>query len=885
MSICDSLRGTHDCVSAQATRTPDAIAVRYRNQTLRYDELDIQSTQFAHHLVDAGMARGALVGVCLPPSFDWLVTMLAIWKAGGVYLPLEPAYPAQRSLQILDDAGCSIVVTHAPLSDPFQRPGATLVYIDSERQWIAMEPTEPVRREVRPDDLAYLMYTSGSTGKPKGVMVPHRALINKLVHPGTWGRVTTQCRAALLASIAFDASLAQVLLPLAHGGSVLVLDEQERVYPERVWQRLCAADVNLLDCTPSWLLAMLERDPTGFNPERIVLGGEVLTPAFARRVRAAFPGAQLVNIYGPTEACIDAAAHELLTEDFDAATIPIGVALPGYRLQVLTADQRLASVGEVGELYIGGVGLAQGYWRNDEATRACFVATASNADERLYRSGDLVRQRADGCIEYVGRADHQIKLRGQRVELGEIESVLAQLPQVVGAVVKAWPMHDGADSQLVGYVVMRAGNEDTHTLRAQLAERLPAHMVPVIVSLPHLPLANTGKVDRSALPQPVLQACAVSPEDLPRDSTEIALVQIWQEVLHLHHVGIHDNFFELGGHSLSAVRLLTRVNARFNTDLPLSTLLAHPTVADLAIALLRGVQVREQGRVITLGTRPLGATPMFLLPPRSGVGLAYAGLARELSGTTPTIALQAVNLAHTPPGSIGMVELVAEFIADVERIQPQGAVRLCGYSAGGPIAYEMARQLLAKGRRVSHLILIDPYCADHADWPGSSGPKQGAAAFWAVCRDMIGDATALRGAAADPMLEIAKRLWLEVIGTDASRDSVAVQTLLDEAHQVLPANVDVAVFLLLLEGVGNLWHAFSQQRVEPLSAFDGQAWFIQPDADPEDFRCKRAAFWRGLVGPALNMMVVPGDHISMLNRARTVAAIGAHLRSVLGRAA
>jgi thioesterase domain-containing protein/acyl carrier protein len=368
----------------------------------------------------------------------------------------------------------------------------------------------------------------------------------------------------------------------------------------------------------------------------------------------------------------------------------------------------------------------------------------------------------------------------------------------------------------------------------------------------------------------------------PRDEVERNLTGIWREVLEIDDLDIHENFFELGGHSLSAVRLLARVNERFGTELPLAALLSHPTVADLAIALLRGKYGTYQGRVIPLAKQPKDRSPLFLLPPRTGVGLVYAGLARELSGTAPTIALQAVSLSRTPLGSTSMPELAAEFISDLQRLQPTGAVRLCGYSAGGPVAHEMALQLLRIGRPVSQLILIDPYCADLSDWPDGTQPEEKDQAFWQACRDMIGDALQLRGSAADPVVDVTKRLWTSALSLPGwDRNSSSPSELLDETRRILPATMDLGIFLLLLEGVGNLWHAFASHQMTPLEGFGGQAWLIQPDADAPEFRRKREARWRALVGPGLKTQLVPGEHLSMLYRARTVEAIGAHLRGVL----
>lgn len=884
----------HACFSEQAKLTPHAVAVRYQKRSYSYSALEEQSTRVAHYFVEKGLAKGVVAGVCLPPSMDLVVCMLAVWKVGGVYLPLEPDFPSDRLLEIVDEAGCGLVITLAPLSYPFQRPGTCVVYFDAEREWFSLKPTEPLPVKHRSEDLAYLMYTSGSTGKPKGVMVSHKALVNKLMVPGTWGEVTADCRSALLTSIAFDPSLIQIMLPLAHGGSVLVVDASDRLKPSIVWKLLREMGINILDCTPSWLQAMLSSPVGGFLPDRIVLGGEVLTPAFARRVHEIFGLSKIVNIYGPTEACVDATAHELEPEDFDVASIPIGRALPGYQLRIVSEDGQPVVMGEVGELYIGGVGLAEGYWRNSIATGESFVIDSEHRSERWYRTGDLVREREDGCIEYLRRLDNQIKLRGQRVELGEIEGALAQLANVKSAIVKAWPLERGFDNQIVAYVVSQndLSIEQAETFRKELSTKLsrrfPSFMVPAVIEfLDELPLSNTGKIDRSALPKPEKTISSLSEADLPRDEIEFALLKIWKDLLDLEQLGIHDIFFEVGGDSLIAVQLLSVVNNQFATDLPFTTFLTHPSIADFAIALTRGMQAinveRSNMRVMRIGTKPEDVAPLFLLPPRSGVGLVYIGIARELSGVIPTVALQTVDMPNECPGDIDMNRLVAELVKEVELIQSNGPLRLCGYSAGGPLAFEMARHFEEKGRDVSHLILIDPFCADYSDWPDIEPIEDSIEVFWGVCRDMIADATGMRGVSADPLFDVTKRLWLEVLSVGARLDDPAIQTLLGDVDQVLPEHISLEVFLMLLEGAGNLWYASERHSLKPLPDVAEQSWFIQPDEDPEDFRSQRADFWQRLVGKDMQRVLVPGEHITMMNRSRSVSAIGAHLRSILGR--
>ena len=662
-----------DLVAAQAAEHPRTTAVVDRLRRLSYAQLMRDANRLAHHLATKPVAPGEVVAIALEPSCDLAVALLAIWKIGAIALPMDPGFPAARLGRMLDDAACRHVVTLSAHAQTFRSLGVIAVNLDAELRWIECQPdTAP---SVPVHHLACLLYTSGSTGRPKGVAIPQRALVNKLIHFGAWGIVDVHCRAAWHGSPAFDASLAQLLLPLAHGGCVRALDSQERLDRRLLWSAILAHRTTVLDCTPSWLLAMLDGAPPNLALDRVVLGGEILTPALARRIQARFPGARLVNVYGPTEACIDATAHEMNDADLTGDTIPIGRPLPGYGVQLLDETLDPVPSAEAGELYISGIGLADGYWNQPHATAERFVTDPRQPTRRLYRTGDVARRRADGELEFLGRVDRQIKLRGQRVELGEIEALLARQPGVTAGVVRTWPTPGSGDPMIVAYAMLSGTSADI--VRERLRRELPSFMVPaVVVAVDALPILLTGKVDRDRLPPPTPAAAAPTAPVPTRDTLERDLLALWNEVLGTAAAGAHDNFFELGGDSLTAVELTVRIGERFGIELPLAALLAHPTVADLALALLRGRRNADtNSRVLMLGgTAARNAQPLFMLPPGSGVGLVYSGLARELASIAPCHALQAVGLEGGPPGSYTMQAMVAQFVADVERLQPVGDV-------------------------------------------------------------------------------------------------------------------------------------------------------------------------------------------------------------------
>nr|WP_315465744.1 amino acid adenylation domain-containing protein [uncultured Rhodoferax sp.] len=868
----------HTRIAHQARQRPRATAVVDRVRRLTYAGLERDANQLAHHLCTKPLAAGQVVALALEPSCECLVALLAIWKAGAVALPLDVHQPRARLQTLLADAGAQHLVSVSSHDQDLRGLVPCLVHLDAEQPWIARQPRHAPGRPIHP--LACLLYTSGSTGQPKGVPLTQAALLRKFSMPGAWGVLDASCRAAWHSSPGFDASLAQALLPLLHGGSVRAIDSDERLNPRRLWSALKQQRCTVLDATPSWLLAMLDSAPADLSLRRVVLGGEILAPALAQRVMARWPQATLINVYGPTEACIDATAHQVTAADLAASSLPIGQALPGYEVMVLDDALQPLPQGAVGELCIASELLAPGYWQRPEASAARFVRLADG--RRVYRSGDLARQQPDGTWVFLGRNDLQVKLRGQRVELGEIDACLSRLPGVAAAAVKVWP-GAGTDARLVGYLVLGTP-QSLPALRALLREQLPAVMVPAeLVLLRDMPMTLGGKVDRAALPEPVAEHRPQPDADAELASTgrnhvEAALLDLWRRVLERPQLGLHDNFFEHGGDSLAAVELLLAMERQFSVELPLAMLLDRPTVADLALGLARynGAAEVGSGRQLWLRSRPVGGTgpaPLILLPPGSGAGLVYAGLVRELPAGLPCLALQAVGLGGSA-GSLDMPALAARFVADVQAVQPHGDIQLCGYSAGGAIALEMCHQLQGAGRRVARLLLLDPYCPDPADAgteaPQQDAPEAAAMALRSALRDMLWDGFGLRDRAAEPALALAHEL-LEQADLAGSR----LQSL---ARQALPAHVDVALFSLLVQGAANLCAAYRTQRPQPLQGFDGEAWFVQPLGDAPSLREARVQRWQRLLGVPLRTLRIPGEHAAMLQRDHSLSALGQALR-------
>ena len=570
----------HALFAARAAAAPEAVALTAGAHTLSYGALDRRANRLAHHLRRLGVAPETRVGICLPRGVEMVVATLAVLKAGGAYLPLDPDYPGERLAWMAADAGVGVVVTDGSLAPRLAGLGARLVRADADRGAIAAESAVDPGAEVGPDHLAYVMYTSGSTGRPKGVGVPHRAVVRLVQDTGylAFGPRETVLQ---LAPVSFDAATFEIWGALLNGAR-LALHPPATPTPAALGAFLRAERV-----TTAWLSAglfhlMADEALDGLGALRqLVAGGDVLSPAHLRRVRAAHPALRLVNGYGPTENTTFTCCHAVTAADPERRSVPVGTPIEGTRVWVLDGALRPVPVGVPGDLYAGGEGLARGYLDRPAQTAAAFVPdpVSGAPGARLYRTGDRARWLEDGVVELLGRGDGQVKIRGFRVEPGEVEGALAAHPGVRDAVAVA--RGRGADRHLVAYAVPADGAPPAPAeLLAWLRRRLPAHLVPAaVVVLDALPLTANGKVDRGALPDPGAPAAPFTP---PRTPAEAALAALWAEVLGAERVGVDDDFFGLGGHSLLAARVIGRVRDRLGADLPVRALFEAPTVAALA---------------------------------------------------------------------------------------------------------------------------------------------------------------------------------------------------------------------------------------------------------------------------------------------------------------
>ncbi len=586
---------THEWVEQRASTSPDAIAVVAGEERLTYRELSESSNRLAHQLRKMGVTRGSLVALCLDRTADLAIAPLAVWKAGGAYLPLDPEFPGDRLAFMLEDSAASVLVTQSRLLSRLPTNVPALICLDRDRQWHECEGARPPDSLSSPDDIAYVLYTSGSTGRPKGVEIGHRSLVNFLSSMQREPGISASDRLLAVTTFSFDIAGLELYLPLVSGARVVIAPRAAVGDGHALSGMLKDAGITLMQATPATWRILLECGWRGTPGLKVLCGGEALTASLARQLLAT--GAEVWNLYGPTETTIWSTLERLSSP---TEQISIGHPIGNTQVHLLDKYGHPVPPGVAGELYIGGDGLARGYMRRDELTAERFVSSTFHNGKRLYRTGDLARRLPGGGLEYKGRIDHQVKVRGYRIELGEIEAALEKQPGVSQAVVVV--REDNVDDpQLTAYLTMTDSTvPESGALRNGLLTFLPEYMIPSsFVQLEKFPLSPNRKVNRKALLAPEYRPRRASDsqeqanpaisnrEDSsryvpPSNHVELTMTEIWREVLGVDRVSVSDNFFDLGGHSLAAVRLLSRMRAAIDTNLPLRCIFLHPTVAELA---------------------------------------------------------------------------------------------------------------------------------------------------------------------------------------------------------------------------------------------------------------------------------------------------------------
>ena len=687
----------------QASSTPSATAISCQHQQLTYAELNARANQLAKHLRSSGVGPETVVGICLDRSLEMVVGLLGILKASAAYLPLDPELPKERLAFMMEDAGVRAVVTESRLSKELPLHQAKIVAVDEDHEDISSQTTENLDSAVIDESLAYVIYTSGSTGKPKGVQVSHAALANFLNSMRRRPGISNSDVLLSVTTLSFDIAGLELYLPLTVGARLVVARRNETSDGEALARLISQSGATLMQGTPATWRLLIESGWKGEAKLRILCGGEALPKDLATQLLER--GAELWNLYGPTETTIWSTLKQI-----SAPVDEITIGKPIANTQIYILDQQLQPVpiGVAGELHIGGEGVARGYLNQPELTAEKFVPDPWAAGQRLYKTGDLARYRADGNIEYIGRLDDQVKIRGFRIELGEIETVLREHGSVRNVVVVE------REGKLVAYVVATEEQSSDRAklwseLRNLIKSRLPEYMLPAIfVELDALPLTSSGKVDRRKLPtpdqaRPDLQQAYVA----PRDRVEEQLATLWAHLLKLKSVGVHDNFFELGGHSLLAARLFAQIENRFGKHVPLATLFQSPTIEQLA-TVLRDSRERSWSSLVAI--QPEGSRQRLFCIHAAGANvLIYRPLSRHLGNEQPVYALQAQGLDGSQPLKT-VEEMAAHYIKEMRVFQPEGPYHLLGASFGGLVIYEMAYQLSRQNQKVGLVGMLNTNC-------------------------------------------------------------------------------------------------------------------------------------------------------------------------------
>ncbi len=778
----------HQLIEEQAERAPEAVAVIFEDQQMTYRQLNERANQLARHLQGLGVGPDTLAGICVERSPDMVVGLLGILKAGGAYVPLDPDYPRDRVAYVLEHSRAPVLLTQQKLAGNLPAHAAKVVCLDTDWPCIDKAPKDNLPSTAGPGNPAYVIYTSGSTGIPKGVVIEHRGAVNTVLDINRRFHVGRGDRVPAVSSLNFDLSVYDVFGTLA-AGATLVLPNSSYVRDPNYWMDLIVSEkVTIWNSAPALMNLVLEcaAGRPEWHPPTLrlaLLSGDWIPLGLPEQIRALSPQTNVISLGGATEASIWSILFPTQEVAPDWKSIPYGRPMANQQFYVLDKALEPSPVGVRGQLYIGGAGLARGYWRDEERTRASFI-NHPRTGQRLYRTGDVGRYLCDGNIEFLGREDFQVKIHGFRIELGEIESVLAAHPAVREVMVAVREDVPG-DKSLVAYLTAKAAEPPkARQLRELLREKLPEYMLPsAFVILDQFPLTSNGKVDRKALPKPDVQPSADSFAP-PGTPTEIALAKLWSEALGRQQIGLNDNFFEIGGQSMQAVRLHAAIRRQFGKAVPLHAIFTAPTILQFARLLDKNANGAAPERNDDSSGNG-GGVPLFYIPASDESRFLPRELARHLRGICHCYdGLKCPGLQDGEAAHVSTGEIAAQLAPQILAIMPRGPYYLMSWSSAGARAFEVAHQLKLRGLKVQLVLLLDSVC------PGSNPRKLSFVEIASLLRRHLSTMDALRLLALLAIKKLASlpsSMSLEVIRVPGDQLSIADESAVSEVAQNIAA--------------------------------------------------------------------------------------------------
>jgi amino acid adenylation domain-containing protein len=704
-------KALHHLISEQAQNFSDKIAIKFAGETLTYQQLNEKANQLAAFLISEGVKKGDKVAFALNRSGQLIIVMLGIMKAGATYVPVDPQFPLPRINHMLTDSAAVLLITAEPYKERYQSNAKELL-IENIWPMLGQYPVTDTAIDVSGNDLVYILYTSGSTGMPKGVQITHHNLINFLYSMQKAPGIKATDKLLAVTTVSFDISALELFLPLLNGATIIIADSTDAKDGRALLDLIEHEGVTVMQATPYTWRIMLEAGWDHSAPIKVICGGEALPKELAEKILQR--AESLWNVYGPTETTVWSTVKQIKADD---KLITIGRPIDNTAIYILDSYLNPLPPGTAGELYIGGDGVAKGYLNQPTLTAEKFIADpfSSAVGSKMYRTGDLGKFTDDGEIECLGRIDAQIKIRGYRIETGEIEYHLVNQYNIKEAVVLARADKNGIN-KLVAFIVIKPAyqaeneTEQIKDWRMALRINLPDYMIPdELIVIPAMPLTPNGKTDKKALAdQNIKLAETINLYMPPRTDVEKLVTDIWSEFLEIEKIGIYDNFFELGGHSLIAVQVMTRIEKLTGKRLPLAALFENSTIEKLALMLeMDGKSIVWDSLV---PVKPTGnKMPLYIVHGAGLNVLLFNTLASEMDADQPVYGLQAKGLNGIDEPLTNIADIAEHYIASIMAKNPNGPYALAGYSFGGIIAFEMAKQLQAEGKQVKMLAMFDTY--------------------------------------------------------------------------------------------------------------------------------------------------------------------------------